>query len=68
MARYRGTLRGGRDTIVSRLGHASSGLAVTADGWSIGARIHIGPARNADGKDTDADEVFIELTGGSDGR
>lgn len=57
MARFRGTVKGCRGA-VSRLGHASSGLKVTANGWSCGIRVEV----SADGGD-DVFRVFV--TGGS---
>ena len=42
MARYRGTVQGQRGG-ASRLGGTVSGLAVTANGWDVGARVDVGP-------------------------
>jgi len=38
MARFRGTLQGSRGE-VSRLGHASTGLTVKANGWDAGITV-----------------------------
>lgn len=61
MARFRGTIEGNRGP-ASRLGTARSGLYVTANGWNIGASIHLGV------NDHGEDEITIRLTGGSNGR
>ena len=60
MARFRGILQGGRGE-VTRLGHASSGLRVCADGWDVGVTVYA----QANG----ADDIFsIYATRGSNGR
>ncbi len=59
MARFRGTVQGGR-TQASRLGHAKTGLEVNCNGWNGGVCIDA----VADG---DADCFQVSLTGGSNG-
>ena len=59
MARFIGRLKGARGP-VSRIGHGTSGLIATVDGWDCGVRI----VARAEGK-TDIIEVFA--TGGSNG-
>ncbi len=59
MAQFRGTLEGARGS-ASRLGHATSGLVVTARGWDVGVRVE---ATHEDGRD-----VFrVWRDGGSNG-
>ena len=36
MAQFRGTITGSREKITSRLGHKTTGLITTCDGWNIG--------------------------------
>jgi hypothetical protein len=57
MAHFRGTVEGGRGK-ASRLGHASTGLTVTANGWDSGVRVTMSVR---DG----VDWTTITLTGGS---
>jgi hypothetical protein len=57
MARFRGTVQGGRGA-ASKLGHATTGLTTTTNGWDIGVKVI---ARVADDKDT----FDVYLTGGS---
>lgn len=57
MAQFRGTLKGGRGA-VSRLGHKTSGLTVSANGWTAGVRVC---AAHVDGRD----EFRIYRTAGS---
>jgi hypothetical protein len=61
MARFRGTVVGNR-SVASRLGHATSGLEVTANGWNFGVRVEL----VADDKN-ERDVAHIFLTGGSNG-
>lgn len=58
MARFIGKVTGARGGSVTRLGHASIGLDVSANGWESGIRIH---ARVVDGRDVFA----IYITAGS---
>lgn len=60
MARFRGTIIGARGA-ASRLGHASSGLIVEANGWNAGFRIEV----TADGE---RDVFRVYETGGSNNR
>ena len=60
MAQFRGTLQGSRGT-TSRLGHKTTGLHVTCDGWNTGIEVE---ARHIDGQDV----FHIFQTGGSNGR
>ena len=53
MARYRGTVTGNRST-ASRLGHASSGLTVRANGWHSGVEVLARPDQ-----DTQDEDVFM---------
>lgn len=59
MAHFRGTVQGSRG-VASRLGHRSSGLCVTCDGWCAGIRIW---ARYDSERDCDVFDVYS--TGGS---
>ncbi len=59
MARFRGTVQGGR-TQASRLGHAKTGLVVECNGWNGG--IHV--EAKADGGD---DCFEVTLSCGSNG-
>ena len=36
MAQFRGTITGSRDKTTSRLGHKTTGLTTTCNGWNIG--------------------------------
>ena len=36
MAQFRGTITGSREKTTSRLGHKTTGLTTTCDGWNIG--------------------------------
>lgn len=65
MARFRGTVQGGRSE-ASRLGHASSGLHVTCNGWAIGLTAYLTAYIDADSKDRD--RLTIYVTGGSNDR
>ena len=59
MARFRGTIHGQRGE-ASRLGTASSGLTVKANGWDLSGTVSMfGP--------TDSDSVQLTLTTGSNG-
>ena len=58
MARFRGTLEGGRGQ-VSRLGTPKSGLMANVNGWESGVRVSA--LVGADG----CDAFEIEVTGGS---
>jgi hypothetical protein len=58
MARFRGTVKGGRSKPISRLGHAGSGLVVEANGWDNGVRVYV---VDKDG----VDRFVVYLTGGS---
>ncbi len=60
MARFRGTVEGNRST-ASRLGHKTSGLRVSGNGWNIGATVYL--EVNEAGEDV----VSIRLTSGSNG-
>lgn len=62
MARYRGTLQGSRGP-TSRLGHSSSGLITTTNGWNIGLSAWIHPLKES----PDLDSISLEMTGGSSG-
>jgi hypothetical protein len=59
MARFRGTVRGGRGT-GSRLGHASTGLHVNANTWNGGVSVDLWVNR-----DTDEDWVVVWLNAGN---
>lgn len=57
MAHFRAEIRGGRGS-ASRLGHKTSGIMATVNGWTAGVEVH---ADHRDGKD-----VFrVFRTGGS---
>lgn len=60
MARFRGTVQGGR-TEASRLGHKNTGLVTTTNGWNAGVRVsgYVGS--------DDADTFDIYMTAGSSG-
>jgi len=60
MAHFRGTIKGIRDSEVSRLGNQNSGLIVTANGWNFGVRVELNH-----NEEKDSDEATIYLTGGS---
>ncbi len=60
MARFRGTVQGGRGQ-AARLGHSSSGLETTANGWDQGVQV----SAHAD-MGADIHRVFA--TSGSGGR
>ena len=36
MAQFRGTITGSRNTIISKLGHKTTGLITTCNAWNIG--------------------------------
>jgi len=59
MAQFRGTIQGSRGT-TSRLGHKTTGLHVTCDGWDTGIEIE---AVHENGKDV----FYVYKTGGSNG-
>lgn len=61
MARFRGTLAGGRG-MVSRLGTPKSGLSARVNGWEAGVRVyaHVDEAGN--------DSFDVDVTGGSNHR
>ena len=60
MARFRGTVQGGRSE-ASRLGHSTSGLTVTANGWEAGIRVCCGIG------DGGEDVFTVWVTPGSNG-
>jgi hypothetical protein len=60
MAQFYATVRGSRETEVTKTGTKISGMSAHIRGWRIGARIEI---RHIDGKD----EVVVYQTGGSKG-
>lgn len=72
MAQFRATIKGQRGE-ASRLGSTSSGLSVTANGWTAGVKInayhrsttHVGPKEQTQVEE-DVFDVF--LTAGSSGR
>ena len=61
MAQYRGTCLGNR-TETSRLGHKSSGLVTTCNGWRVGVRCEA-----IFNEETQRDEIHVYSTGGSTG-
>jgi len=60
MARYRGTVQGGRGE-ASRLGNAKDGLMTTTYGWDLGAICTMDPDPN----DSERDKLEISITNGS---
>lgn len=61
MAHFRGTTKGNR-TETSRLGHKSSGLVTTCNGWGVGVRCEA-----TFNEETQKDEIHVFSTGGSTG-
>lgn len=59
MAHFRGTVQGGRSE-ASRLGHKTTGLRVSANGWNIGVDVVL-----THNSETGKDEVVVFRTGGS---
>jgi len=59
MAQFKGTLEGSRGT-ASRLGHKTTGLNVTCNGWDSGVEVQ---AIHENGKDV----FYVYRTGGSNG-
>lgn len=57
MARFRGSVQGGRHA-TSRVGHATTGIETNTNGWNLGVRV-TGKAKKA------GDEFTILITGGS---
>ena len=62
MAQFSGTIKGSRDNTISRLGHKTTGLTTTCNGWSIGVTC-LASYNEATGKD----EILVYKTGGSGG-
>lgn len=60
MARFIGSLQGARGG-VTRLGHATTGITVVANGWNAGVKVY----GSVNSKDEDCFEIFF--TGGSNG-
>ncbi|MCK5605641.1 hypothetical protein KAR91_27350 [Candidatus Pacearchaeota archaeon] len=60
MAQFRGLIITNRGQ-VSRLGHKTTGLRLTANGWNVGCEVHL---EHVDGVDT----ITVYKTGGSNGR
>jgi hypothetical protein len=50
VARFRGTVKGGRGE-ASRLGHAKSGLAVAASGWNGHIKVRLSVHGKGEGED-----------------
>ncbi len=61
MAHFIGRLKGARGA-VSRLGHKSTGVTVSAQGWEIGARVEVDYDER-----TESDGVEVWITRGSHG-
>ena len=61
MAHFRGTVQGNR-TEASRLGHKSTGLVTTCNGWHVGVTCKAFVA-----EDTGEDIIRVFVTGGSNG-
>jgi len=59
MAQYRGTVVGGRGE-ASRIGHKTSGLQTTCNGWSLGCTAAI-----EYNETLQRDEIVIKVTNGS---
>ena len=59
MAQFRGTVEGSRSQ-VSRLGHKTSGMITTCNGWNIGITCY---ARY--NEEADRDEIVVTATNGS---
>ena len=59
MAQFRGTVRGNR-SLASRLGHKTSGLNVTCDGWNIGVTCYA-----YYNEESGKDEIRVYKTSGS---
>ena len=60
MAQFRGLIITNRGQ-VSRLGHKTTGLRLTANGWNVGCEVHL---EHVDGVDT----ITVYKKGGSSGR
>jgi hypothetical protein len=62
MARFRGTVPGGRGE-ASRLGH--SGITTDANGWLLGVNVDGGKGRDTHNPALTVDEFTVYATGGS---
>ena len=60
MAQFRGTITGSRDKTTSRLGHKTTGLTTTCNGWNIGVA-----CRAVYDAEQDKDIIEEYQTGGS---
>lgn len=62
MARFRGTVRGGRGE-GTRLGHKTTGLKTVAKGWGGEVHVRLFVVKSPKGSDEDWANVWIEMSG-----